>query len=85
MTEKAFTFAYWFDVGAKMLIASALGVATWHLKTTGDRVEGLENRDGKRQTEIAVLQTVNLTTAKQLDRIESKIEKIWEMAREVHK
>ena len=92
MNTKIATFAYWLDLGTKTVIAAVLGLATWHCKRTIDRVDLLESHDAHKTADIAVLKNEAVNSGKQLDRIEAavikqgdKLDKIWEIAREVHK
>lgn len=72
------TFQYWLDLTVKGAIAAAVSFGGYTAKKFSDRLEAVELQDHVKNTRIAVVEENQRYQLNQLNRIESKLDRLIE-------
>ena len=82
MTPEKLRFVeYYVDIAVKGLIAVAISFGGYHFKKATDDIEELKKLNAEKTTKISILEVAQVGISKQIDRIESKLDKLIERAK----
>lgn len=81
--EKILTASYYVNLFIKGVLALCVAVAGWNFKNINGKIDDLQSQHSVDNARLSVVESTNMLFAKQLDRVEGKLDRILEIAKKV--